>query len=135
MGTAIGLRFVAAEPRIKAAVLGLAGLGAGMGGAQFETAARSLGVPILFLFQWDDELIAREAALALFEAIGSTDKTLHVNPGVMSRCRSSRTTPPSRSSSGISAPAGSPGWLPSLQRRSRPKAQTRSRCSPRLVTR
>ena len=62
-------------------MLGLAGLGAGMGGAEFETAARSLRVPILLLLQWDDELIARDAGLALFDAIGSTDKTLHVNPG------------------------------------------------------
>jgi len=81
MGTGIGLRFVASEPRVKAAVLGLAGLDIGMGGAEFETAARSLSVPILFLLQWDDELIARDAGLALFDAIGSTDKTLHVNPG------------------------------------------------------
>jgi dienelactone hydrolase len=81
MGTAIGLRFVASEPRVKAAVLGLAGLGAGMGGPEFETAARSLRVPILFLLQSDDELIARDAGLGLFDAIGSTDKTLHVNPG------------------------------------------------------
>ena len=81
MGTAIGLRFVASEPRVKAAVLGLAGVGVGMGGAGFETAARSLRVPILFLFQWDDELISRDAGLGLFDAIGSTDKTLHVNPG------------------------------------------------------
>jgi dienelactone hydrolase len=81
MGTGIGLRFVASEPRVKAAVLGLAGLGGGMGGTEFEAAARSLCVPILFLLQWDDELIARDAGLALFDAIGSTDKTLHVNPG------------------------------------------------------
>ena len=81
MGTGIGLRFVASEPRVRAAVLGLAGLGGAMGGTEFESAARSLRVPILFLFQWDDELIARDAGLALFEAIGSTDKTLHVNPG------------------------------------------------------
>ena len=81
MGTGIGLRFVASEPRIRAAVLGLAGLGAGMGGADFEAAARSLRVPILFLFQWDDELIARDTGLALFDAIGSDEKTLHVNPG------------------------------------------------------
>jgi dienelactone hydrolase len=81
MGTALGLRFVASDPRIKAAVLGLAGLGAGMGGAEFEIAARSLRIPILFLFQWDDELITRDSGLALFDAIGSNDKTLHVNPG------------------------------------------------------
>lgn len=81
MGTGIGLRFVASEPRVKAAVLGLAGLGAGMGGADFEATARSLQVPILFLFQWDDELITRDSGLALFDAIGSPDKTLHINPG------------------------------------------------------
>jgi dienelactone hydrolase len=81
MGTGIGLRFVASEPRVKAAVLGLAGLGAAMGGTGFEAAARSFRVPILFLFQWDDELIARDAGLALFDALGSTEKTLHVNPG------------------------------------------------------
>lgn len=81
MGTGIGLRFVASEPRVKAAVLGLAGVGAAMGGAEFETAASSLHVPILFLLQSDDELIARDAGLALFDAIGSTEKTLHVNPG------------------------------------------------------
>jgi dienelactone hydrolase len=81
MGAGIGLRFVASQPRIKAAVLGLAGLGAAMGGAEFEILARSLRVPILFLLQWDDELIARDPGLALFDAIGSNDKTLHVNPG------------------------------------------------------
>ncbi len=81
MGTGIGLRFVASDHRVKAAVLGLAGLGGGMGGPEFEKAARSLRAPILFLFQWDDELIARDAGVALFDAIGSTDKTLHVNPG------------------------------------------------------
>ncbi len=81
MGTGIGLRFVASKRRVKAAVLGLAGLGSGMGGPEFERAARSLRVPILFLLQWNDELIGRDPCLALFDAIGSTDKTLHVNPG------------------------------------------------------
>ena len=81
MGTGIGLRFVASDSRIKGAVLGLAGLGPAMGGAKFEMAARSLRIPILFLFQWDDELIARDAGLALFVALGSSDKNLHLNPG------------------------------------------------------
>ena len=81
-GSGIGLRFVAAEPRVKAAVLGLAGVGVGMGGAEFERAARSLRVPILFLLQSDDELIAHEAGLGLFDAIGSTDR----------RCPSTRRT-------------------------------------------
>lgn len=79
MGTMIGLPFVAAEPRVRAAVLGLAGLGGP--GRDLEAAARSLAVPVLFLFQWDDELMTRESGIALFDAIGSKEKTLHVNPG------------------------------------------------------
>jgi pimeloyl-ACP methyl ester carboxylesterase len=81
MGTAIGLPFVASEPRISAAVLGLLGLGGRFGGDAFEQAARSLEIPVLFLFQWDDELMSRESGLALFDAIGSVDKSMHVNPG------------------------------------------------------
>ena len=77
MGTIIGLPFVASESRVKAAVLGLAGLA----GAPFEEAARSLRIPILFVFQWDDELMTRESGLALFDAIGSEEKTMHINPG------------------------------------------------------
>jgi dienelactone hydrolase len=79
MGTAIGLPFVAAEPRVNAAVLGLAGMG--IGGTAFEAAARSLSIPILFLFQRDDELMTLESGLALFDAIGSAEKTMHLNPG------------------------------------------------------
>ncbi|HEV2369541.1 MAG TPA: hypothetical protein VGR90_06675 [Acidimicrobiales bacterium] len=81
MGTAVGLPFVAADPRISAAVLGLAGLGNRPGAGVFEEAVRSLRVPILFVFQWDDELMTRDAGLALFDAIGSAEKTMHINPG------------------------------------------------------
>ena len=81
MGTAIGLPFVASEPRISAAVLGLAGLGTRPGADGFEAAARSLRIPVLFLFQWGDELVSREHGLALFDALGSREKTLHINPG------------------------------------------------------
>lgn len=81
MGTAIGLPFVASEPRVRAAVLGLAGLGGRPGDAEFEAAARSLRVPVLFVFQWDDELMTRQSGIDLFEAIGSQDKAMHVHPG------------------------------------------------------
>ena len=75
MGCAFGLPLVAAEPRVRAAVLGLQGSPALAG-----TAAQ-LTVPVQFLVQWDDELIARAQSLALFDAIGSAEKTLHANPG------------------------------------------------------
>lgn len=81
MGTAIGLPFVASEPRITCAVLGLAGLGGPTASDAFESSARSLTVPVLFVFQWDDELMNRESGLALFDAIGSEEKTMHINPG------------------------------------------------------
>jgi dienelactone hydrolase len=81
MGTAIGLPFVSSEPRITAAVLGLAGLSNRPGAAAFEQAARDLTIPVLFIFQWDDELMTRQSGLDLYDAIGSKEKTMHVNPG------------------------------------------------------
>jgi hypothetical protein len=44
-------------------------------------AARRLAIPVLFVFQWDDQLMTRESGLALFDAIGSRDKAMHVFPG------------------------------------------------------
>jgi dienelactone hydrolase len=79
MGTAIGVPFVAAEPRITAAVLGLAGLTPG--NDAFGEAAGRITVPVEFVLQWDDELVDRDAGIALFDALGSRQKTLHVNPG------------------------------------------------------
>jgi dienelactone hydrolase len=75
MGSALGIPLVAAEPRIRAAVLGLAGHE-----LLTESAAR-ITVPIEFLLQWDDELVPLDSGLALFAAFGSAEKTLHVNPG------------------------------------------------------
>jgi hypothetical protein len=72
---------VAAEPRVQAAVLGLFGLADRPGAEAFAAAAASITVPVMFVYQWDDELMTRESGLALFDAIGSTDKTMHINPG------------------------------------------------------
>ena len=69
------------SPGSALAVLGLAGLGGRPAAGDLEGAARALRIPVLFLFQWDDELMSRESGLALFDAIGSADKTMHVNPG------------------------------------------------------
>jgi dienelactone hydrolase len=75
LGCAIGVPLVASEKRITAAVLGL------LGDNGLTDAAARIRVPVQFLLQWDDELVPRESALALFDAIGSTEKTLHANPG------------------------------------------------------
>ncbi|MEU7837227.1 alpha/beta hydrolase [Nonomuraea sp. NPDC049129] len=76
LGCALGIPLVAAEPRVRAAVLGLSGTSA----ASAEAAA-GVAVPVRFLVQWDDERVPREDALALFDALASSEKTLHANPG------------------------------------------------------
>lgn len=80
MGTMLGLPFVAQEPRVRASVLGLMGNSGAIGDRLVKDAARLLG-PVFFLVQWHDELIPRDGALALFDAIASDHKTLHANPG------------------------------------------------------
>jgi pimeloyl-ACP methyl ester carboxylesterase len=79
MGTAIGVRFLAREPRIKCAVLGLAGLRAGA--EAYEAAARAIAIPLEFVFQWEDAVASRESGIGLFNAFASEDKTMHINPG------------------------------------------------------
>jgi pimeloyl-ACP methyl ester carboxylesterase len=79
MGTMNGVPFVAAEPRINAAVFGLAGLNPA--NEAMAEAARSITIPVEFTLQSDDEIVARSAGVALFDAFGSTEKTMHINPG------------------------------------------------------
>ncbi|MGH9044632.1 MAG: alpha/beta hydrolase [Acidimicrobiales bacterium] len=81
MGTAIGIPFVASEPRICAAVFGLAGIGSWPSSQQLARSAGVLEVPVLFFVQWDDEVVPRSEAFSLFDVIASREKTMHVNPG------------------------------------------------------
>jgi dienelactone hydrolase len=91
MGTMFGLPFVAAEPRVCVAVLGLMGaLGTTDSrlpenivavGQRLLADAVEVRCPVLFLQQLEDELIPREAVITLFDALGTTDKRLHANPG------------------------------------------------------
>ncbi|MFF7981785.1 dienelactone hydrolase family protein [Streptomyces sp. NPDC007901] len=75
LGCGLGVPFVADEPRVRAAVLGLGGAL-----ASAEAAAR-ITIPVEFLVQWDDERVPRAQSLALFDALASAEKTLHANPG------------------------------------------------------
>jgi dienelactone hydrolase len=72
-GTRVGLPLLAAEPRITAAVLGLAD--GPLASAPLVTAA------VLFYVQSDDDLVPPDSCRALFHALGSADKTLVENPG------------------------------------------------------
>ncbi|MGE0601113.1 MAG: alpha/beta hydrolase [Dehalococcoidia bacterium] len=79
MGTSIGVPYLAVEPRVKCAVLGLNGLRKGQD--EFAKQAASIKIPLLFVFQRNDELVNVEAGLALYDAFGSSEKTMHINPG------------------------------------------------------
>jgi hypothetical protein len=74
---AIGIRLAVVEPRIAAA---------GFFAGSFVPAvlfgeARQITIPLHVLLQWDDEGNDRQAALDLFDALGSSEKTLHANLG------------------------------------------------------
>lgn len=73
----IGVRLAVVEPRISAAVLFA---GSFVPRAMFEE-ARQVTIPLHVLLQWDDEGNDRQAALDLFDAFGSREKTLHANMG------------------------------------------------------
>ncbi|MFI6875122.1 dienelactone hydrolase family protein [Streptomyces sp. NPDC050400] len=73
----IGVRLAAVDPRIAAA-----GLFAGsfVPRSTYEE-ARRVTVPLHVLLQWDDEGNDRQAALDLFDAFGSKEKSLYANMG------------------------------------------------------
>ncbi|MEU9211288.1 alpha/beta hydrolase [Streptomyces sp. NPDC048415] len=73
----IGIRLAVVEPRISAAVLFA---GSFVPRAMFEE-ARQVTIPLHVLLQWDDEGNDRQAALDLFDAFGTKEKTLHANLG------------------------------------------------------
>ncbi|MET7828118.1 MULTISPECIES: alpha/beta hydrolase [unclassified Streptomyces] len=73
----IGVRLAVVEPRISAAVLFAGSL---VPRAMFGE-ARRVTVPLHVLLQWDDEGNDRQAALDLFDAFGSKDKSLHAHLG------------------------------------------------------
>jgi dienelactone hydrolase len=75
--TAVGIRLAVVEPRIAAAGF----FAGGYVPRALREAARQVTIPLLFLLQWDDEGNPRQRALDLFDAFGSTEKTLHANLG------------------------------------------------------
>jgi dienelactone hydrolase len=78
MGTHLGVPVVAAEERVRAAVLGLFGA---VGGERQRAAASAVTCPVMFLVQLDDEVVDPDGAIELFRLLGSKDKRLHAHPG------------------------------------------------------
>jgi len=73
----IGTRLAVVEPRISAAVL----FAGSFVPQTILEEARQVTIPLLVLLQWDDAGNDRQKALDLFDAFGSTEKTLHANMG------------------------------------------------------
>jgi hypothetical protein len=74
---AIGVRLASVEPRIVAA-----GLFAGSFVPRtILEEARGVTIPLHVLLQWDDQGNDRQSALGMFDAFGSTEKTLQANTG------------------------------------------------------
>ena len=78
MGARNGIPLAATDGRIKAAVFGLF---AYLPDPVFRQQVKSIEIPLLFLFQYNDELMTPEAGLALWDNFGSKEKTMHINPG------------------------------------------------------
>lgn len=79
MGSSIGIPLLAVEKRFRCAVLGLAQLHPEH--TALRAAAEQIAIPLRFALQWDDPIRQRELGLALFDAFGSREKSLHINPG------------------------------------------------------
>jgi dienelactone hydrolase len=77
MGSAMGIPFLAAEPRVRGAVLGLMHARS----ERVRADAARISCPVLFIVNWDDSRAPRAEAFELFDAIGAADKRLHAWPG------------------------------------------------------
>lgn len=73
----IGIRMAELEPRMAAAVL----FAGSFVPRSIVESARRVAIPVHVLLQWDDEVNDRQAALDLFDALGSEEKTLTANLG------------------------------------------------------
>lgn len=78
-GSSIGIPLLATDSRFTCAVLGLAQLHPEH--TRLKVAAQNITIPLRFAFQWDDSIRERAYGLALFDAFGSKDKCMHINPG------------------------------------------------------
>lgn len=78
-GSSIGIPLLATDKRFCCAVLGLAHLHPDH--ICLGLAAKKISIPLRFVFQWDDSIRDRNYGLALFDAFGSREKSMHINSG------------------------------------------------------
>ncbi len=76
LGTQYGLAFLADNPRVSVAVLGLFG-----SGPRVDGYARAVRCPVFFLRQLDDALHSAESTLALYQQLSHPDCRLSSSPG------------------------------------------------------
>ncbi|WP_068269511.1 alpha/beta hydrolase [Aldersonia kunmingensis] len=76
LGVVTGLMLAAVEPRIAALSLGAVFVDDALIGA-----ARKVTVPVEYRIPWDADEIDHAAAVALYDAFASKDKTMHAHPG------------------------------------------------------
>lgn len=81
MGSLIGVPYVATEPRIRVAALGLCGIAGstpsrGSIGGLLVNRAPLIRCPVIFMLQWNDERFTRDGSIALFDLLGTRDKRL-----------------------------------------------------------
>ena len=79
LAAVIAVPLLAKEKRFTCAVLGLAHLHPDH--VILRRAAEQVTIPLRFAFQWDDPIRSREHGIALFNAFGSPEKSMHINPG------------------------------------------------------
>jgi hypothetical protein len=80
MGTAYGLPLIAAEPLIRAAVVGMWSANYSHGDRLLRAATNVL-CPILFIARYEDEIFDRAGTQGLFDGIAAEDKRMLVLPG------------------------------------------------------
>ncbi len=80
MGTAFGMSVLGRCPALRAAVLGKWSGNFPNSGHLFHE-ARRIRCPVLFIQHWNDEFFDQPGTFALFDAIRSDDKRLHIYPG------------------------------------------------------
>ena len=78
-GSSIGIPLLATDKRFICAVLGLSQLHPSH--SSLLAAAKQIKIPLRFVFQWHDPIRKRAYGLSLFNAFGSSEKSMHINPG------------------------------------------------------